>query len=356
MKATVIVPTFNRAAALRRTLEALHLQVGRFGEFEVVVVDDCSGDETEEVVAAAKNRGGRVRYMRHPRNMGRAVTRNDGILAASGDIVIFLDDDNVPGNDFVRAHVECHEKVVAEHVAVMGNVSFADESIAGSNFARYVNEQYLGNRPRSARQDLDYENLPARCFGTLNASVRREDAIRVGMFDTEFRHYGGEDVSLGFALRRSGIRICYAEGARTVHYDEVSIARYRLKYEETAREGFRIIARRSPGFIDETAVRFLMPIAWRADGAGTIGMKILSSLALSEPVVRGLEWWANRTDRWPACASRRCFRALLAGWHRRGLRTDQLGRSEVTYGPLSAAAKREPRARVLEERGGDESE
>jgi glycosyltransferase involved in cell wall biosynthesis len=332
MKASVIVPTFNRRTALKRTLEGLFGQTQDPDEFEIIVVDDHSADDTPMVVENLRAGRRNVGYIRHDANRGRAVTRNDGIVAARGEIVIFLDDDNVPCQRFIAAHLECHRRAAPERVAVIGNVSFAAESIQRSNFGRYLNEQYLGNRAPSRRRGLDYSNLPARCFGTLNASVHRDDAIRVGMFDTAFRYYGGEDFYFGHCLRLAGMRICFCEEARTTHCDEVSIERYKMKYQETTREGVRTIRDKDPSAIDETGLRPLMPVEWASDSISSIVTKWTIRGVLNGAVLSALEYWARATDRYSILSCKACFRALLAGWYLQGLRSKDVGRGEVTYG------------------------
>lgn len=332
MWASVVVPTFNRRKALERTLDGLFGQSYDPGDFEIVVVDDCSQDDTPMAMAKLIGSRRNTVFIRHDKNLGRAVTRNDGIVAARGDIVIFLDDDNVPCPTFVEAHVECHRRAAPAQIAVMGNASFATSSLRGSNFAHYMNTQYLGNRSPSGRRGLDYENLPAKCFGTLNASVGRVVAMNIGMFDTAFRHYGGEDFFFGHCLRRAGIRLCFCERARTIHHDEVSVERYKVKYREAAREGIPIIQGRDATALDETNLKNMMPIAWRTDSVLTVVKKYAIRGALNDLVLAALEYWARVTDGYPALSSRACYRLLLAGWYLQGLKSRDPGRGEVTYG------------------------
>jgi glycosyltransferase involved in cell wall biosynthesis len=82
----VIVPTYNRASTIATTLRSLHDQ--EFGDFEVIVVDDGSTDDTEEVVKRAEV--DRVTYRWQP-NSGPSVARNLGAELATGDYLVFLD-------------------------------------------------------------------------------------------------------------------------------------------------------------------------------------------------------------------------------------------------------------------------
>jgi glycosyltransferase involved in cell wall biosynthesis len=331
--ASVIVPTFNRQAVLERTLIALTHQTLPMSAFEIVVVDDNSLDNTPEVATRFQSTLPSLRYIRHKENCGRVVTRNDGILNARGDLLVFLDDDNIPSPNFVEAHVKCHEKAHPQHIAVMGNVTFEMESVNKSNFARYMNAQYLGHRPARARLGFDYSDLPAKFFGTLNSSARRDDVVRVGMFDSYLRFYGGEDFLMGYRLKGSGVRIVFEAEARTTHCDAVTIDRYREKYRETAREGLSLIHAKDPCAIEATGIKLLLPVRWRMDPLTVVLKKVMIRFLLNRFVVFALELWAKGTDRNSVCYSSSCFRALQVAWYLQGLRSKVRGIGTVRYDP-----------------------
>ncbi len=87
---SVIIPTHNRAGLLPRAARSVLNQT--FRELELIIVDDASTDETEQVVAALNDP--RVRYIRHDRNRGAPAARNTGIEAAHGKYVAFQDSDD----------------------------------------------------------------------------------------------------------------------------------------------------------------------------------------------------------------------------------------------------------------------
>jgi glycosyltransferase involved in cell wall biosynthesis len=89
---SVVIPTYNRAALLPKTLASVFAQV--YPRYEVVVVDNCSTDNTEQVLAPLIE-AGKVRYIRHDRNYERARSRNTGMEHARGDYVTFLDSDDL---------------------------------------------------------------------------------------------------------------------------------------------------------------------------------------------------------------------------------------------------------------------
>ena len=86
---SVIIPTYNRARTLIRAISSVLYQT--FTDHEVIVVDDGSNDGTEARLEPVM---GRIRYLRHPDNMGVSAARNEGIKASRYPFVAFLDSDD----------------------------------------------------------------------------------------------------------------------------------------------------------------------------------------------------------------------------------------------------------------------
>ncbi|MBN1531680.1 MAG: glycosyltransferase [Spirochaetes bacterium] len=104
---SVIIPTHNRCAAVRRAVDSVLSQ--KYRDFELIVVDDGSDDGTDALAVAY---GGALRYLRQE-NRGVSAARNRGIAAAGGEYIAFLDSDDLwlPGKlaaqrDFIAAHGE----------------------------------------------------------------------------------------------------------------------------------------------------------------------------------------------------------------------------------------------------------
>jgi len=87
---SVIIPTYNRAHLVGRAIRSVLNQT--YQDFEIIVVDDGSTDNTEEVVKGFND--GRIRYIRHDKNKGGAAARNTGIKVARGEYIAFLDSDD----------------------------------------------------------------------------------------------------------------------------------------------------------------------------------------------------------------------------------------------------------------------
>ena len=89
-KVSVIIPTYNRLSMVKEAVDSVLKQ--NFEDFELIVVDDGSTDET---VKEIKRYGGRVRLLQHSENRGVSAARNKGILHAKGKYIAFLDSDDL---------------------------------------------------------------------------------------------------------------------------------------------------------------------------------------------------------------------------------------------------------------------
>ena len=89
---SVNITTFNRAHLLPRCLDSILTQ--SYKNLEIIIVDDCSTDYTEEVVKKYQAKDSRIKYFKHEKNMGNAHARNTALKNCSGFYVAFMDDDD----------------------------------------------------------------------------------------------------------------------------------------------------------------------------------------------------------------------------------------------------------------------
>jgi glycosyltransferase involved in cell wall biosynthesis len=89
---SIIIPTYNRANLITKTLNSVFAQT--YKDYEVIVIDNCSTDNTEEVLSELIEQK-RIRFIKHDKNYERATSRNTGMENARGDFVTFLDSDDL---------------------------------------------------------------------------------------------------------------------------------------------------------------------------------------------------------------------------------------------------------------------
>ena len=105
-KISVIIPTYNRATMLCECVASV-LATG-WTELEVIVVDDCSPDDTAAKIK--EEFGETVKYIRNEKNSFQAVSRNNGAKIATGDFFFFLDDDNIVDKDIFNEVANAFEE------------------------------------------------------------------------------------------------------------------------------------------------------------------------------------------------------------------------------------------------------
>ncbi len=223
MQLSVIIPTFNRAAALDLCLAALSSQVVD-ADWEIVIVDDGSTDETEDVVQRyAKTFPVPIAYQRQ-QNAGPARARNVGIEASRGAIILFIGDDIIAsGDDYLSQHVAWHAgRFSAPGIAVLGLTTWNESMMTVTPFMRWLES----GGPQFAYGDLqDGDVADARYFYTSNVSIKRA-FLGDDRFDERFRRAAFEDFELAHRLERRGLAIAYNSTARATHLHAISMAGY----------------------------------------------------------------------------------------------------------------------------------
>jgi glycosyltransferase involved in cell wall biosynthesis len=195
----VVVPTYRRAALLPRLVAALEAQTLPIDRFEVVVVDNGSGDDTAAVLADLVARSPlQVRVLEVPENDGPARARNLGWRATTAPLVAFTDDDCVPRPDWLSQLVS-----TAAHSPGLGVLQGATLRPSGA--------------ARSSLRSLIRETVaPSPYFEGSNLTFPREVLERTGGFDERF-HFGGEDTAAGWAAVEHGGEWVFDETAAVVH-------------------------------------------------------------------------------------------------------------------------------------------
>lgn len=202
---SVIIPTYNRCEILLKCLTTLDRQTILHSDFEVIVCDDGSTDDTADAVAQFPSKFP-LRYFRQD-NRGPASARNMGIEQAKADLLLFLNDDALLEPDALRIHLEEHARQLDTSIAVLGRFSLHPDFNNISKPVAFAIEH----------SDLvfDYSRMVQgkaygyRHFYTCNISLYKAFLRQVGCFDESFTTAGAEDIELGYRLERTGLSIVY---------------------------------------------------------------------------------------------------------------------------------------------------
>lgn len=219
MRLTVIISTYNKPDWLELTLWGYSVQTHR--DFEIIIADDGSGDDTRERIDRLRAETGLpIRHVWHPDDgFRKSEILNRAIEAVTTDYLLFTDGDCIPRRDFLAAHVRFARpgtllsggyfklpQAVSEAVAredIFSGAAFTlpwlrAHGVRNCRCLKFALPEWLcaaANHLTTTR---------ATCNG-CNTSAWTADVLRVNGFD-ERMHYGGQDRELGERLVNAGIR------------------------------------------------------------------------------------------------------------------------------------------------------
>ena len=216
---SVIIPTFNRATMVCDCVASVLAQEGV--ALEVIVVDDCSPDDTKTRIEERFGGDSRVKYIRNEKNSFQAVSRNNGAKIANGKFLLFLDDDNILGENALVSLLDEFKKNsklgLAAPMAVHKRPG-KDNLIwsLGSDFNRWTSQ------PKDNCPNLPLEKLPlepqtySTSYYPNGFMVPREIYDEVGGFDESYVQIF-EESDFGWKIREAGYDAIISTKARTEH-------------------------------------------------------------------------------------------------------------------------------------------
>ncbi|GEM_PF-1201567 len=227
MKASIVIPTFNNRELIEPCLLSLNHQILDSSiHFEVIVVDDGSTDGTGPLIASLDlNYELRYSYINRKSGSSRSQARNIGINLAQGDVIIFLDGDQVVDLGFVKEHLRIHQ--VRDDLAVIGlrkylskgkvDIDKIRSGLITDALPRVEQHDERWNLLNRFSENLFNIKTAWHLFMTCNVSVRKEHLVAVGCLDEGFLNWGLEDCELGYRLSQIGIKFVYGRNALVYH-------------------------------------------------------------------------------------------------------------------------------------------
>ncbi|PJN48448.1 hypothetical protein PAEAM_59900 [Paenibacillus sp. GM1FR] len=226
MKASVIILSHNQKEVIQACLSSLSRQrLCEGDQYEVVVIDNGSIDGTGEMIGRLTyDFPIRYNYIPSTEQSSRAAARNKGITISNGDVIVFLDGDQLAGPDFIYEHLRVHK--LAEGKLVIGFRRYlGEESIDITSLnPGWVHAAITSSEADERFQLMERFSENGSVFRTAwhlsfscNFSVNREVLIRSGMFDEGFKGWGLEDSELGYRLQQAGGTFVLNKKALTFH-------------------------------------------------------------------------------------------------------------------------------------------
>lgn len=183
MKVSVVIPTYNRGRQVRRAVDTALAQT--LSDLEVIVVDDGSTDETQEVIEAYED--DRLQYIKHSENRGGSAARNTGIDAASGDYIAFLDSDDTWVPSKLEEQIAVIERRSGEWVAAYCDFRQRRRSRLAEKVDNVI------RRPTGFEGNEEILNrIFLRTFAHGGAStlvIKRDTVEEIGGFDPSFQRH-----------------------------------------------------------------------------------------------------------------------------------------------------------------------
>ena len=187
-KISVIIPTYNRSGKLRGSVESVLRQT--YTDFELLIVDDGSQDDTREVVEAMAIEDDRIRYIRQEINQGASAARNEGVRQAKNPLIAFQDSDDMWRRDKLEKQMtywEMHPEYAMVYCPILVHVD-------------------KGYRV----PDVDWRDLHGNLFrrllihntiGTPTMLIRKKCFMETGGFDEDLRAHEDWDFALRFSRK-----------------------------------------------------------------------------------------------------------------------------------------------------------
>lgn len=224
--ASVIIPNWNGKDLLEDCLKSLANQ--SYKNFELVVVDNNSNDGS---VGYISYNFPQVKVVKLSKNFGFAKAINEGVKAAKGEYVVFLNNDTCVDRDWLKSLIKCVEKH-PEVISVNSKLlNFYDRKII-DGVGILINE--VGQARSIGWQEKDQGQFEEEnyIFGaTGGASLfRKKEFIKLGMFDEDFFMYS-EEVDFAFRAQFVGLKSIYCPQAIVYHKHKATAKRSLSKVE-----------------------------------------------------------------------------------------------------------------------------
>lgn len=205
---SIVIPTYNRQKDLLALLDSLFIQKYDRKKVEIIVSDDGSSDGTGEAIKRLLKKHPELKYV-YQKNSGPSAARNNGIRAAAGKIIGFIDSDVIADKNLIKNALKVFKHSKAD--VIEGMTLSLERDIKNTVFTHTV------------------QNKTGKRWITCNLFARREIIEKIGGFDEEFRHPIREDTALGFAMLKAGAVSDFSE--KITVYHPVYKSNYRMLFK-----------------------------------------------------------------------------------------------------------------------------
>ena len=220
---TIIIPVYNHAAFTEKCLEQLKKTLPDTFCGEVIVVDDHSTDETPHLLARMADDWPVLRIIRNEKNLGFINNCNKAAEAATGEFLLFLNNDTLPQPGWFLALLNTFQQY-PDAGAVGGKLIYPDGTLqeaGGLLFSDGSGWNFGRNDPATDHPLYNHVRAVDYCSGALLAT-RRALFRALGGFDTQYQPAYYEDADYCFKVRRQGLTVYYQPESVVIHFEGIS--------------------------------------------------------------------------------------------------------------------------------------
>ncbi len=202
---SIITPTYNCAEFIGRTIESAQAQT--YSNWEMIIVDDLSSDDTKDIVDKYAKNDSRIKYHLLEKNSGAAVARTEAMKLASGSYMAFLDSDDIWTPDKLEKQIAFMEQngyafsctayeQIDEDDVPLGKII---KTVKKTNYNRLLLDCPVGN------SSVMYNVETMGKFEVPNIRKRNDDALWLQMLKKEKYIWGMQDVLMRYRIRKNSI-------------------------------------------------------------------------------------------------------------------------------------------------------
>lgn len=215
MDISIVIPNYNGLDLLKRNLPKV-IESIKGKSAEIIVVDDASTDESRIYL---KEQFPDVLVVKKAKNEGFSSTVNTGVGQAEGEIVVLLNTDIEPHNDFLGpllAHFK--KKEVFAVGCLQESIEASKTVLRGRGIGMFYRGMLIHSRGEVDKQNTLWVSGGAGAF-------RRSSWIELGGLDELFNPYYWEDIDLSYRAIKSGYKIAFEPKSRVIHRQEIGTIR-----------------------------------------------------------------------------------------------------------------------------------
>ena len=202
---SIITPTYNCANFIGETIDSVLAQT--YSNWEMIIVDDCSTDNTEEIVNNYSNSDKRIKYYKLDNNSGAAVSRTKAMELANGQYMAFLDSDDLRYPNKLEYQINYMKKnnyafTCTKYEQINEKSKLLDKVIMvvpKTNYNRLLLDCPVGN------STVMYDVTKMGKFKVPNIRKRNDDALWLQMLKKEKYIYGIDEVLMKYRIRSNSI-------------------------------------------------------------------------------------------------------------------------------------------------------